>query len=94
MAARFQARFTVHEQDLQRLMNCIVEHARPDEARDVERVLGALASVAAGSDRQTDDELVVFSPPRGTAPLVQRALDAMARSDRHEARSRRSMPSH
>jgi hypothetical protein len=68
-------------------MNCIVEHARSGEERDVERVLGALAGLLAVAPEGGD--AVVFSPPPGTAPLVKRALDAMARSDRHQERARR-----
>ena len=70
-------------------MNCIVEHARPDEARDAERILGVLAALQAHADRREDEGTVVFTAPRGTAGLVDRALGAMARSDRHQSRARR-----
>lgn len=71
-------------------MNCIVEHARPDEARDVERILGLLASMSAQLDRSADDAVVSFAAPPGTVPLVERALQAMARSDRHHERALRN----
>jgi hypothetical protein len=70
-------------------MNCIVEHARPDEARDVERILGVLATLQARADRREDEDTVVFTAPRGTTAVVERALAAMARSDRHQSRALR-----
>jgi hypothetical protein len=88
MAGRFRARFSVPAGDVQRLMDCIVDNARPDEEREVERVLGALVTLTA-SDPGSDD-VIEFSPPPGTVRLVERALAAMARSDRHEARARRT----
>jgi len=89
MPARFGRRFEVPQDDLPRLMNCIVEHARGDEARDAERILGVLAALQAHADRREDEDTVVFTAPRGTTALVERALAAMARSDRHESRARR-----
>ena len=89
MRDRFGRRFTVAGEDLPRLMNCIVEHARPDEARDAERLLGVLAALQAHADRREDDDSVVFTAPRGTTGLIERALAAMARSDRHQSRARR-----
>ena len=72
-------------EDLQRLMNCIVDEAGEDEARDVERLLGALASVSAGAG-----ETIAFVAPRGTSHLLDRAMQVMARSDRHQARAQRT----
>ena len=89
MAGRFRARFSLPAADLRRLADCIVEHASPDEARDVERLLGALTTLAS-SDRRAPGDTIAFSPPPGTAPLVERALAAMQRSDRHDARARRT----
>jgi hypothetical protein len=89
MAGRFRARFSLPEQDLRRLADCIVEHARPGEERDVERLLGALTTLAA-SGHPMPGATIAFSPPPGTASLVERALAAMRRSDRHDARARRT----
>jgi hypothetical protein len=89
MAGRFRRRFSLPEQDLRRLTDCIVEHARPGEERDVERLLGALTTLAA-SEHAAPGETIAFSPPAGTAALVERALAAMQRSDRHDARARRN----
>ena len=85
MTNRFGRRYELAAEDLQRLMNAIVDEAGEDEARDVERLLGALASVSAGAD-----ETIAFVAPRGTAHLVDRALQVMARSDRHQARAQRT----
>ena len=90
MATRFQRRFELPQEELTRLMNCVVEHARPDEARDAERILGVLASLSVRLDARSDDEPVSFTAPRGTAHLVERALAAMARSDRHHTRALRA----
>jgi hypothetical protein len=89
VANRFRRRFEIPEDDVGRLMNCIVEHARADEARAVERLLGTLATLAA---RPSGGRPVTFSAPPGTATLVERALEAMARSDRHHERSLRFGP--
>ena len=88
MAGRFRARFSVAGNDVQRLIDCIVDNARPEEDREVERLLGSLVTLTA-SEHGSDD-VIEFSPPPGTARLVERALAAMARSDRHEARARRT----
>jgi len=88
MAGRFRARFSLPAGDVQRLMDCIVDNALPGEEREVERVLGTLVTLTA-SDPGSDD-VIEFSPPPGTARLVERALAAMARWDRHDARARRS----
>jgi hypothetical protein len=82
---RFGRRYELAAQDLQRLMNTIVDEAGEREARDVERVLGALTTLSAGGG-----ETIAFVAPRGTAPLVERALQVMARSDRHQARAQRA----
>jgi hypothetical protein len=71
--------------DLPRLMNHIVDQSSPDEARDVERLLGVLTSLPASADGT-----YAFVAPRGTSEIVDRALAAMARSDRHFARARRT----
>jgi hypothetical protein len=89
MADRFRRGFEVRRDDLQRLMNCIVEHAEPSDARDVERLLSALVTLWAGPGGAKDGT-VSFVPPKGTAPIVERALAAMQRADRHDARARRS----
>jgi hypothetical protein len=89
MPGRFGRRFEVPEDDVQRLMNCIVEHARPDEERDVERILGVLAALQAHATRREGDDTVTFVAPLGTTAIVERALAGMARSDRHQARARR-----
>ena len=73
---------------MQRLMDCIVDNARFGEEREVERLLGALVTLTAS--HPGSDDLIEFSPPPGTGRLVERALAAMARSDRHEARARRT----
>jgi hypothetical protein len=75
----------VPARDLQRLMNAIVDQRGAGEERDAERLLGVLASLAA-----SENETIAFVAPRGTADLVDRALASMARSDRHQARARRS----
>ena len=85
MTPRFQKTFEIPEHDLQRLMNCIVEHARPDEARDVERLLGFLGTLSVPAD----GGVLSFAAPAGSAPLVERALRAMARTDRHHERALR-----
>jgi hypothetical protein len=74
----------VAAEDLQRLMNAIVDEGHAGDARDVERLLGALTTMAAGAD-----DTVVFVAPRGTSYLVDRALQDLARSDRHQARAQR-----
>ena len=89
MVPRFQKTFEIPEHDLQRLMNCIVEHARPDEARDVERLLGFLGSLSTRLDPASEGDVLTFAAPAGSAPLVERALRAMARSDRHHERALR-----
>jgi len=71
--------------DRQRLMNTIDDEADEDKARDVERLLGLLTSPSAGPD-----EKISFVAPRGTAPLVDRAMQVLARSDRHHARAKRA----
>jgi hypothetical protein len=66
-------------------MNTIVDQSSPDEARDVERLLGALTSLAASAE-----DTLAFVAPRGTSAIVERALAEMARSDRHQARAHRT----
>lgn len=85
MTNRFGRGYELAAEDLQRLMNTIVDEANEDEARDAERVLGALATLSA-----TDSETISFVAPRGTSSLVERALQVMARSDRHQARAQRT----
>jgi hypothetical protein len=82
---RFGRRYEVPAEDLQRLMNLIVAEGGPDDARDIERLLGTLTTLAA-----TADETIAFVAPRGTSHLVDRALQVMARSDRHHARAQRA----
>jgi hypothetical protein len=82
---RFGRRYELPAGDLQRLMNSIVDVGGPEDARDVERLLGTLATLSPG-----EDETIAFVAPRGTAQLVERALQVMARSDRHLARARRT----
>jgi hypothetical protein len=88
MAVRSGRRFQISLVDLERLRNCLVEHATDDEERAVERMLGALvtaetAALASGRD------IVMFTAPADAADLMHRALRAMARSDRHMERARR-----
>ena len=85
MTNRFGRGYELAAEDLQRLMNTIVDEANEDEARDAERVLGALATLSA-----TGSETISFVAPRGTSSLVERALRVMARSDRHQARAQRT----
>jgi hypothetical protein len=66
-------------------MNTVVDQSGPHEARDVERLLGVLTSLSV-----TEDDTYAFVAPRGTSEIVDRALAAMARSDRHLARARRT----
>jgi hypothetical protein len=82
---RFGRGYELAAADLQRLMNTIVDEADEDEARDVERLLGVVTSLPAGPD-----ETISFVAPRGTSPLVDRAIQVMARSDRHQARAKRA----
>ena len=85
MTNRFGREYELAADELQRLMNTIVDQADEDEARDVERLLGALTTVSAGAHGT-----ISFVAPRGTAPLLDRALQVMARSDRHHARAVRA----
>ena len=85
MSNRFGRRYELAAEDLQRLMDAIVDEAGENEARDVERLLGALATVSAGAE-----QTIAFVAPRGTAQLVDRALQVMARSDSHQARAQRA----
>jgi hypothetical protein len=82
---RFGRRYDVPAEDLPRLMNTIVDQSTPDEARDVERLLGVLTSLSA-----SEDESFAFVAPRGTSAIVDRALAVMERSDRHLARALRT----
>jgi hypothetical protein len=82
---RFGRGYELAAEELPRLMNAIVDQAEEGEARDVERLLGALTTIGAGGD-----ETISFVAPRGTSPLVDRALQVMARSDRHQARAKRA----
>jgi hypothetical protein len=66
-------------------MDAVVEQGGPDDDRDVERVLGVLASLSASAD-----ETIAFVAPRGTSWIVDRALAVMARSDRYAARAQRA----
>ena len=82
---RFGRRYEVAVGDLPRLMNAIVDEGSPHESRDVERLLGVLTSLP-----ESADGTYAFVAPRGTSEIVDRALAAMARSDRHLARARRT----
>jgi hypothetical protein len=66
-------------------MNAIVDQSGAGEERAVERLLGVLTSLP-----ETEDETIKFVAPRGTAAIVDRALEVMARSDRHQARAKRA----
>jgi hypothetical protein len=66
-------------------MNAIVDQGGPDDEREVERLLGVLASLSASAG-----ETIAFVAPRGTSGIVDRALQVMARSDRHQARAQRA----
>ena len=89
MPHRFGRRFTWPADAVPRLINCIVELARPDEARDAERILGVLAALQAHADRREDERTVAFTAPRGTTGLVERALAAKARSHSQKSPARR-----
>ena len=91
MAGRFAKRHEIDVDDVERLMNCIVEHAGPDEGREAERLLALLTMlrVTAG---EHGEETIVFTPPRGTGALADRALSAIARSDKHAERAARHRP--
>ena len=91
MAGRFDKRYELDVADVERLMNCIVEHAGPDAGREAERLLAMLTMLRATASGRRDDA-IAFTAPRGTAPLADRALAAMARSDRHAARAARHRP--
>jgi hypothetical protein len=82
---RFGREYELAADELQRLMNTIVDEANEDQARDVERLLGVLTSLSAGPD-----ETISFVAPRGTSSLLDRAMQVMARSDRHQARAKRA----
>jgi hypothetical protein len=88
MAGRFDKRYELDVADVERLMNCIVEHAGPDEGRDAERLLAMLTMLRTTASAHGDGA-IGFTAPRGTAPLADRALAAMARSDKHAARAAR-----
>jgi len=90
MRSRFQKRYEVDVADVERLMNSIVEHAGPDDGRQVERLLAMLTMLRASAEAGADgDGAVAFAAPRDTGELVDQALAAMARSDRHAARADR-----
>jgi hypothetical protein len=82
---RFGREYELAADELQRLMNTIVDEANEDQARDVERLLGVLTSLSAGPD-----ETISFVAPRGTSSLLDRSMQVMARSDRHQARAKRA----
>ena len=77
--------------DVERLMNCIVEHAGPDEGREAERLLAMLTMLRTTAAGHGDDDRRLH-PPRGTGALADRALAAIARSDKHAARAARHRP--
>ena len=89
MARRFDRRYEVALEDLDRLCNCIVEHADAREQRAAERLL-ALLSTLGSAARERGDKKLRFAAPHGTGALVDRALAAMARSDRHVERFERN----
>ena len=77
MAGRFDRDYEIGVADIERLMNCIFEHAGPDEGREAERLLAMLTMLrVTAADR--GDGTVTFTAPRGTAPLADRALAAAA----------------
>ena len=91
MAGRFSKRHEVGIDDVERLMNCILEHAGPDEGREAERLLAMLTMLRVTAVEHGQDTVVLI-PPRGTGALADRALAAVARSDKHEARAARHRP--
>jgi hypothetical protein len=91
MAGRFATRHEVGVDDVERLMNCIVEHAGPDEGREAERLLAMLTMLRATA-AEHGEETITFTPPRGTGALADRALTAIARSDKHAERAARHRP--
>ncbi|MET0769274.1 MAG: hypothetical protein ABW081_05160, partial [Solirubrobacteraceae bacterium] len=84
-------RHEVDLDDVERLMNCIVGHAGPDEGREAERLL-ALLTMLRTSAAGHGGTAITFTPPRGTGALADRALAAIARSDKHVARAARHRP--
>jgi hypothetical protein len=78
-----KVRLAVAPRDLQQLHRCIVQHARPDEADLVERLLGQLATLE-GMWTDAGDEPREWVPPAGTEDLAQRALEGL-----HAASARR-----
>jgi hypothetical protein len=91
MAGRFDKHYEIDVDDIERLMNCIVEHAGPDGDREAERLLAMLTMLRATASGQ-GEETIAFTAPRGTTTLIDRALAAMARSDKHLARAARHRP--
>jgi hypothetical protein len=91
MPGRFSKRYEVDVEDVERLVNCIVEHATEDEGRQAERLLAMLTMLRATAEEH-GDPAIAFAAPRGTSGLVDRALGAMARSDKHVARAARHRP--
>jgi hypothetical protein len=91
MAGRFVKRHEVGVDDVERLMNCIVEHAGADEGREAER-LRAMLTMLRATAVEHGEETIVFTPPRGTGALADRALGTMARSDKHAERAARHRP--
>ena len=91
MARRTGTRVEVEIDDVERLMNCIVEHAGPGESRQAERLLATLTMLRATAEAH-EDTAVAFTAPRGTGPLAERALAAIARADKHAERAERHRP--
>lgn len=61
--------------EIDELRRCIVEHASADEANEVERLLGQLATLNAV--RSGDEHRFGWTPPPGTEDLATRALEAL-----------------
>ena len=91
MAGRFARRHELGVDDVERLMNCIVEHATSGEGRETERLLAVLTMLRTAA-AEHGEATISFTPPRGTGALADRALAAMARSDKHAERAARHRP--
>jgi hypothetical protein len=84
-----KVRLSVAPRDLQQLQRCIVQHARPDEADLVERLLGQLATLE-GMWPDWDDAPREWVPSAGTEELAQRALEALEVASRRRRFRRRA----
>jgi hypothetical protein len=73
---REQVRLSIAVRDLHKLRRCLVDHAQPEEAGLVERVLGQLATLES-LHAATPDATIEWTPPPGTEVLASRAVEAL-----------------